>query len=163
MGKGAKRARLAALAAETQPAATFTDSPAYSIGDPAFADFIRMSVAGFTGEASETNAFGLTAYYRANALIAGTIAGLPLKVYQDQGDGRRQEVPHFLSVDPAGPFDLSAFSWVEMIVLHLLNHAEAYLKAIYNEGGELIGLWPVHPLAVTEVKWSGADKAGAAA
>jgi HK97 family phage portal protein len=47
---------------------------------------------------------------------------------------------------------------VETVVLHLLNHAEAYLKSITNGGGELVGLYPVHPLAIDKVEWAEADK-----
>jgi HK97 family phage portal protein len=139
-------------------AETFDASPSYSIGDPAFADFLRMSGVAWGGDLNESHALGLTAFYRAVALISGTIAGLPLKVYRSLGDGGREEVPHFLSDTPAGPYDLSAFSWCEMVMLHQLLHAETFLKSVENEGGELIGLWPIHPLAVTKVAWDGADK-----
>jgi HK97 family phage portal protein len=138
------------------PAQVFTASPQWSIGDPAFAEFLRMSGI-TTGQVTEDTAAGLTAYYRAEALIAGTIAGLPLKVYEGDGSSRR-EVDHFLSTSPAGPYDMAPFNWVETVVLHLLNHAEAYLKSITNGGGELVGLYPVHPLAIDKVEWAEADK-----
>ncbi len=155
MGKKAKARRAAAqLAVMTEAEQEFD----YSIGDPAFAEWLSMSGLA-SGTMTETKAMGLTAYYRAVALIAGTIAGLPLKVYQDLGDTRREQVPdHWMTKRPAGPFDLSPFSWKEMVVLHLLNHGEAYLKHITNEGGAVIGLWPIHPLAVSKVDWDGKDK-----
>jgi HK97 family phage portal protein len=130
----------------------------YSIGDPAFAEFLRMSGSAFAGgELAESAAFGLTAFYRAVSLISGTIAGLPLKVYEKVGD-RREERDHFLSREPAGPYDMSAFAWTEMLMLHQLLHGECFLRNIATQGGEVVGLWPVHPLAVTKVEWSGADK-----
>ena len=117
-----------------RPAAeVFTASPSYSISDPALAEFLGL--AGVWGaEITEQQALSLTAVHRAQSLISGTIAGLPLKVYEGIGPERHQ-VPHFLSTNPAGPYDISRFNWAEMIVLHLLNHAEAYLKAVTNEGG----------------------------
>jgi HK97 family phage portal protein len=134
----------------------FTSSPSYSIGDPAFAEFLALS--GLNGmEMTENQALGLTAVWRAQCLIAGTIAGLPLKVYTES-DNHREKVDHFLSDNPAGPYDLAAFNWVETLLLHLLNHGEAYLKSVTNGGGELIGLWPVHPMAVSKVEWDGAEK-----
>jgi HK97 family phage portal protein len=129
----------------------------YSIGDPAFAEFLRTSGLS-AGEVTERTALGLSAFYRAVALISGTIASLPLKVYRDLGDGKRERVDHFLSTSPAGPMDISAFSWVEMIMVHQLLHAEAYLKAINTEAGELVGLWPIHPMAIQKVSWAGPDK-----
>ncbi len=94
-------------------AEVFDFTPAYSIGDPAFADFLRMSGIAFTGELGEQGALGLTAFYRAVNLISGTIAGLPLKVYRGAGETREQ-VDHFLTRSPAGPYDLSPFAWTEM-------------------------------------------------
>jgi HK97 family phage portal protein len=152
---GKKSRQKAIIPADNQQ--VFADGPSYSISDPAFAEFLRMS--GINLETmDEPRAMGLTAYYRACALISGTIAGLPFRVYERNDDGSRTEVEHFLSRNPAGPYDLSAFSWVEMVMLHLLNHAETYLKSIHNEGGELIGLWPIHPLACNKVEWEGAEK-----
>jgi HK97 family phage portal protein len=149
----------------------FDAQPQYSISDPALAEFLGM--AGVWGaEITEQQALTLTAVYRAQSLISSTIAGLPLKVYAGPSAaatpsefaaatasmGLRHQIPHFLSESPCGPYDLSKFSWMETIVLHLLNHAEAYLKTVTNEAGELIGLWPIHPLAVSRVHWDGADK-----
>lgn len=139
-------------------ALVFTDPPPQiSVSDPALAQFLGLS--GLSGmDMTEEKALGLTAIYRAQALISGTIAALPLKVYEGSGTTRRQIEGHWLTVNPAGPYDLSAFSWTETVMLHLLNHAETYLKAIYTNGGELVGLWPVHPLAMSKVEWLGADK-----
>jgi len=110
------------------------------------------------GTLNEDSALGLTAFWRAVTLIAGTISGLPLRVYADLGNGQREQVPHFLSDSPAGPYDLSAFSWVEMVMAHLLIHGEAFLKSVVTEDGDLVGLWPIHPLAINSVKWDGPDR-----
>jgi HK97 family phage portal protein len=127
-----------------------------SISDPALAEFLRMS--GITGGMNtEADVLGLTAVYRAQAVISTTIAGLPLKVYRDDG-GTRSETDHWLERTPAGPMDLPGFNWTEMILLHLLNHAEAYLSHLFNGAGQLVGLWPVHPLAISKVQWDGTDK-----
>lgn len=138
-------------------AEVFTASPQYSVSDPAFAEWLRM--AGWSSEiVTEESALGLTAFYRAQAIISGVIAALPLKVYRGTFDGPREQVDHWLTSSPAGPYDLSAFNWVEMVLLHLLNHGEAFLKSVLTEGGEMVGLWPIHPLAISKVEWDGADK-----
>jgi HK97 family phage portal protein len=142
--------------APVQPPQVFAEVPQYSVGDPAFAEFLIHS--GLYGyELTENQTLGLTAVWRAQSIIAQTIAGLPLKVYEDSGDSR-EEVDHFLSSDPAGPYDMSAFNWTETVLLHVLNHGEAFLKAITNGGGETIGYWPIHPMAINKVEWDGADK-----
>ena len=70
----------------------FTASPQYSISDPALAEF--LGPAGVWGaEITEQQALSLTAVHRAQSLISGTIAGLPLKVYEGIGPDRHQ-VPH---------------------------------------------------------------------
>jgi HK97 family phage portal protein len=157
--RGRNRARARERAALVTALQSFDGLPpgTLSIADPALAEYLGLS--GYTsGTITEQNALSLTAVYRAQAIIAGTIAGLPLKVYETSDGGPRREIDHWLTTSPAGPYDLSAFSWVETVVLHLLNHGEAYLRSVYNEGGALIGLWPVHPLAVAKVEWDGPDK-----
>ena len=140
------------------PAQVFDVSPAWTLADPAFADYLRMAGINWAGGSpSESDALGLTAFYRAVALISGTIATLPLKVYERVGDGR-EERDHFLSDRPAGPFDMSGFGWTETVLLHQLLHGECFLKSITSNGGEMVGLWPVHPLAVEKVAWDGPDK-----
>lgn len=130
-------------------AQTFTMNPA----DPAMAEWLRIN--GMSpASVNENSVMGLTAVYRSQAIIAGTIATLPLRVYEGS-KGNRIEVASWLSESPAGPYDLSAFSWMETVVLHLLNHGEAFLKSLINEGGERIGAWPVHPLALKKVTWLG--------
>lgn len=131
--------------------------PEYSISDPALAEFLGLS--GLSGvDITEERALGLTAIFRAVSLISGTIAGLPLKVYEGSGPSRKQVEGHWLTEKPCGPYDMSAFSFIETLMLHLLLHSEGYLKSVYTAGGELVGLWPVHPLAITRVAWVGADK-----
>lgn len=138
-------------------AEVFTATPEYSIGDPAFADFLRVSGLSLGGDMNESAALSLPAFYRAVSLISSTIAGLPLRVYSRQGGARREE-DHWLATTPAGPYDVSDFQWRETLVLHQLLHGEAFLKSIENVGGEMVGLWPIHPLAVTGVRWEGSDK-----
>jgi len=124
--------------------------------DPAMVEWLRINGQS-PSSVDENSVMGLTAVYRSQAIIAGTIASLPLRVFEGT-KSNRVEVESWLSSSPAGPYDLSGFSWVETVVLHLLNHAEAFLKTLTNEGGERIGAWPVHPLAVKSVKWDGPGK-----
>jgi|GEM_PF-5751009 len=130
-------------------AQTFTMNPA----DPAMVEWLRIN--GMSpSSVDENSVMGLTAVYRSQAIIAGTIATLPLRVYQGTKDNR-SEVESWVSDTPAGPYDLSSFSWMETVVLHLLNHGEAFLKSLTNGGGQRIGAWPVHPLAIKKVTWRG--------
>lgn len=131
----------------------------WSISDPALAEVM----AGWLGinqtglpAVSEYDAMGLTAFSRAVELIAGTIAGLPLKAYEESGETRR-DVLSFLD-QPQGPYAISAYQWVEMVVIHLVVYREAFLLHVYNGAGILVGFWPVHPDAVAKVEWVGPRK-----
>ena len=135
----------------------FGNGPTFSISDPALAEFLGLAGV-WGGNITEQQALGLTAVFRAQSLIAGTIASLPLKVYQDVNGDRECVDDHWLTDSPAGPYDITNFSWKEMLVLHLLNHAEGYLKAIKDGNGQLVGLWPVHPMAISRVRWNGSTK-----
>jgi len=124
--------------------------PSFSIGDPALAEFFGMSGHNLAGvSVNETSAVGLTAVYRAVAIISGTIAGLPLRAYRTDSAGQRERVPSFLD-NPAGPGGAyTQFEWLELVMVHLLLHGNAYLQHIYNGAGAIVGLYPILPSAVT--------------
>lgn len=129
----------------------------YSIGDPAFAAWLEdQGISVFDG--TDQRALALSAVYRCVSIIAGTIAGLPLKTYRDGINGVRREISSFLTDNPAGPYDISPFSWKELVIGHIAMRGEAFLIHVLNRGGAIIGLLPVHPNAVTDVRWVGADK-----
>jgi HK97 family phage portal protein len=104
----------------------------------------------------ESRALSIPAFGRAVNLISGTIAGLPLKHYTGQG-ATRTEVPGIFD-RPQGPFAVSAFQWTEMVFQHLACYREAFLQELRNDGGAVIGYWPIHPAAVTKVEWDGPEK-----
>lgn len=96
---------------------------------------------------SEQTALTLSAVYRSVTLIAGAVAGLPLRTLRDNPDGTRERVASFLD-NPAGPDRLTPFEWKELVMIHLLLHGNAFLLHVYNAGGALAGLQPIHPCAV---------------
>jgi HK97 family phage portal protein len=124
--------------------------PQFSIGDPALAEFFGMTGTSLAGvSVSEATAVGLTAVYRAVSIIAGTIAGLPLRSFRTDMGGERQRVPSFLDnpAGPGGPY--TQFEWLELVMVHLLLHGNAYLAHVYNGAGAIVGLLPILPSAVT--------------
>lgn len=122
----------------------------YSIGDPALAEFLGLQGTTLAGVAvNEQTAVGLTAVYRAVSIISGTIAGLPLRSLRTLSDGSRERTTTWLDT-PAGPdSDLTQFEWVELVMVHLLLHGNAYLQRVYNGAGALVGLNPLPPAVVT--------------
>lgn len=123
-----------------------------SIGDPALREYLGLGHRNYAGvDVTESSSLGLTAVWRAVSIVSGTIAGLPLKSYRTDSDGMRERVPTFLD-NPAGPDGLATpLEWVELVMVHLLLHGNAYLRHLYNGAGALIGLEPLHP-SIVEVK-----------
>lgn len=117
----------------------------YSISDPRLLDWwgVTPSLAGV--EVSETSVLGLSAVFRAVQLIAGGIATLPLRSLQVQ-DGISQQVPSWLD-NPFGR--LTRFELIETTLTHLLLMGNAYLAHVYGGMGQLIGVTPFHPSAVS--------------
>jgi HK97 family phage portal protein len=107
------------------------------------------SVAGVS--VTETSALGLSAFYRAGAVISGSIASLPLRSLRTTSDDRREPVASWVD-DPAGPDSLTPYEFKEQCVWHLFLQGDAFLMHRFNGAGALVGLHPVHPLAVG-VQW----------
>lgn len=121
----------------------------FSITDPAFASWLGLSGSTYAGPiVNERSALGFTAVYRAVSIVSGTIAGLPLKSYRtDKETGQRVQVDSFMD-DPGMPVNLTPFEWVELVMIHLLLHGNAYLQHVYGGAGQVVGLNPLHPQCV---------------
>ena len=124
----------------------------WSIGDPAMAEYFGVGQPNFSGvPVGEGTALGLSAFYRAGALIAGTIAGLPLRTLRDV-EGTRTRVNSVMD-NPGGDDGQTPFGWKETVLWHQFLHGDAFLAHVYNGAGSLVALTPIHPLAVT-VTWA---------
>lgn len=121
----------------------------YSASDPLLAQFFNVGPVNLTGvPVNETTALGLSAVWRATSLVSQTIASLPLRSLRENTDGTRQRVSSFLD-DPGTAEGMTQFEWVETVVAYLLLHGAAPLAHVYNGGGGLAGLLPIHPLCVS--------------
>lgn len=125
-----------------------SDGPSFSIGDPALAAFLGLGLSSSAGvPVNERSSLGLTAVWRAVSIIAGAIGALPMKTYRSVDDDTRLRISSFLD-DPGGAIGLTPFEWKETVMAHLLLHGNAYCLHVYNGGGALIGLQPIHPSTV---------------
>jgi HK97 family phage portal protein len=124
----------------------------YTLADPAFARFLGLNTESSAGEVVTTStALGLTAYFRAVSIVAGTIAGLPLKSYRRGEDDTRERVASWVD-DPGGPDGPTAFEWKETLAAHLMLQGNAYGLHLYGEAGQIAGMQLLEPSAVG-VKW----------
>lgn len=118
-----------------------------SIGDPNLVEFFSLGK-NFSGvTVGESEAIGIAAVWRAISLISGTLASLPLKTIRKIDNDTSQQISSFLD-DPGGTQDQTPFEWKETILWHLLLHGNAFLAHIFNQGGAIAGLFPIHPLHV---------------
>lgn len=121
--------------------------PTRSIGDPALAEYLSWGGWDDSGETvNERSALGFTAFWRGVQIIAGTVAGLPLKTYRDTPLGREEVGSIF---DDPCPAYFTRFEWVQLVMTHLCVHGNAYLLHQYNEAGALASLFPLHPALVS--------------
>jgi HK97 family phage portal protein len=111
---------------------------------------------GFTTDSGvnvgETNAMRFTAVYRAVQVIAGTIAGLPLNVFEDTPDTiDRTRVPVQVLQQPYP--DLTSYEFWELILTHLLLWGNAFCLKVYNElGDQVVRLMPLLPFDVQPMR-----------
>ena len=121
----------------------------FSIADPLLVRLFGgdgMSLAGVA--VNERSALGISAFYRAGALITSTIAGLPLRSLRTRADEERERVRSWLD-DPAGPDSYTPFEWAEIALWHVFCRGNAYLMHRFNGAGAFVGTHPVHPAYVT--------------
>lgn len=120
-----------------------------SISDPAFASYFGLGTPNYSGiTIGEGSALSISAVWRAVSLISGTIASLPARSVQANDDGTRDRIPSWVD-QPAGPDGATAFEFWETVLVHLLLHGNAYCVHIRNGAGAMVGLYPVHPMAVS--------------
>lgn len=113
----------------------------------------RPSYAGV--DVTESAALGLSAVYRALDLVSGTLGQLELRTLREIGPGHYQRMKSFLD-DPGAVVGLNPNVWKRLVLVHLCLYNEAFLKKIYGGAGQLLGLQPIHPLAVA-VSWGQAS------
>ncbi len=133
-----------------KPTEQFSDQ--WSVGDPSLAAWWF----GIADEASEIvtpySVMGLSAVIRAVAVISGTIAGLPLKSYERQGDDREQ-IPSVFDDPYPGIDGMTPFAWVETVLIHLLLWREAYLwHDSFDSQGNPTSYRPIVPSMFEPVK-----------
>lgn len=98
----------------------------WSISDPAFAAWWFHQQGRDDELITQTTVWGLSAVQRAVSIIATTIAGLPLRTYERQGDNKVR-MPSVFDDPFPGPDGLTPFAWTETLLTHLLLWRQAFL------------------------------------
>lgn len=120
------------------------DAPKNSTSGSAFSFLMGSSVAG--KRVNERSAMQMTAVYACVRVISESIASLPLHLYRYNEDGGKEKaIDHplyFLLHNEPNP-EMTAFSFFEVLLTHLLLWGNAYCQIIRNGKGEVIALYPL--------------------
>ena len=129
------------------------ENPSTSLSNPA-AWLTGLFGTSKTGvQVSEDNALTFSAVYAAVRIISETIASIPLKVYQADGETRVKAVGHPVQdlLAKAPNSVSSTFTFREAMASNLVLHGNAYAKIEMNAAGRPTALIPLNPMKV-EVK-----------
>lgn len=130
-------------------AAVTPENPAYPMTSTTLVDWLGGPKVHAGVAVNETSALGMTAVYRAVALISGSSASLPLHAYRESDGGRVR-----LSTGQAANLldyphpDMTPFEFWELVYVHLLTWGNAYIRVLRNRNGQIAELWALHPSRV---------------
>jgi HK97 family phage portal protein len=91
---------------------------------------------------TEERVLGLTAYFRAVALLSGTVAGLPLNAYR----GRSIVTTRTILDAPCPRW--TPFEFWQILMSHAVSWGNAYAITLRNGLGNVVEMWPQHPSTV---------------
>lgn len=129
--------------------------PTYSLANNDLAVALGWTVPG--GQTvNEGTAFTLSAFYRGVSIVAGAVAGLPLRAMVTDSEGRTEPATSWL--DNIGGETYTPFELKELVMISCLVKGEIFLQHIYNGAGAITSVNPVFPEQVA-VYWD-ADRPG---
>ena len=122
------------------------DKPQNALNGGAYSFFFGGTTSGKA--VNERSAMQMTAVYACVRILSEAIASLPLHVYRynDTG-GKEKALVHPLYTllhDEPNP-EMSAFSFRETLMTHLLLWGNGYAQVIRNGRGEVMALYPLMP------------------
>lgn len=122
------------------------DAPKNRTAGSAYAFFPGMSSSG--KRVNERTAMQTSAVYACVRVISESVASLPLHVYRYNSDGGKEKaIEHplyrLLHDEPNG--EMTAYSFFEVALTHLLLWGNFYAQIIRNGKGEVLGLYPLMP------------------
>ncbi len=97
---------------------------------------------------TEANALQVSAVFTCVRLIAESVAGIPLKVYERTAQGKVESFDHSLSyllTVQANP-DMSAVTFIESLVAAVALTGNGYAEIVFDASKTPIALWPLNPL-----------------
>ena len=126
------------------------DKPRNSLNGSDYSFLFGNTVAGKT--VNERSAMQMSAVYACVRILSEAIAALPLHFYQYNAAGGKEKAlrhPLYnLLHDEPNP-EMTAFSFRETLITHLLLWGNGYAQIVRNQRGEVIALYPLMPDRMT--------------
>lgn len=125
----------------------------WSVGDPAFAAWLRGEDDATGESVTPYTVLGLSAVLRSVSVISTTIASLPLRTYERQGD-EKVRVPSVFDDPWPGLDGMTPFAWVETVIIHELLWRRAFLwhEARDPRTGYVNAYRPILPDLISKVE-----------
>lgn len=122
------------------------DTPKNRTAGSAYSFFLGQSAAGKS--VNERSAMQTSAVYACVRVISESVASLPLHLYRYTDDGGKEKaidhpLYHLLHDEPNT--EMTAYSFFEVGLTHLLLWGNFYAQIIRNGKGEVLGLYPLMP------------------
>ena len=93
----------------------------------------------------EWTALGISSVMNATALLADTVASMPVRCYKYE-DGVRQSVPvPNIIKNPDVASGTNEFEFIHQVMVSMVLHGNAYIHIDRDRAGNPIGLVPLHP------------------
>ena len=126
------------------------DKPRNALNGSGYSFLFGNTVAGKT--VNERSAMQMSAVYACVRILSEAIAALPLHFYQYNAAGGKEKAlrhPLYnLLHDEPNP-EMTAFSFRETLMTHLLLWGNGYAQIVRNQRGEVIALYPLMPDRMT--------------
>ena len=122
------------------------DAPKNRTAGSAYSFFPGMSSSG--KRVNERTAMQTSAVYACVRVISESVASLPLHVYRYNGDGGKEKAidhPLYRLLHDEPNAEMTAYSFFEVALTHLLLWGNFYAQIIRNGKGEVLGLYPLMP------------------
>lgn len=100
---------------------------------------------------NETTALQISAVFACCKILAESVACLPLHVYKREGDSKTlaTEHPLYYLLHDAPNDEMTAYSFKETLMLHLVTRGNSYSQILHNKLGKISGLYPLLPARMT--------------
>lgn len=122
------------------------DAPKNRTAGSAYNFFPGMSSSG--KRVNEHTAMQTSAVYACVRVISESVASLPLHVYRYNADGGKEKAidhPLYRILHDEANCEMTAYSFFEVALTHLLLWGNFYAQIIRNGKGEVLGLYPLMP------------------